>query len=405
MSHPADSGHNQDEQGVVLPHPDSGAIQADKESYPLDAGGDPLPLAGYRLGYLSYEIPLLLTSTDDLGISRELDVFPLQIMHPDIPKVALQLRKTLAPGIKLLERALDTLAPRIGKQPRTGEALERVIQAVVAWYEDLGHMAHWFTAVQAPPESYSALLTPTRFRWHQLPTLVGQVFFSADRVSSWCRVGLALGQYLVNLNTPVDTEFLPDSKAIENRVMELPEQDLQYVPLLASLVRLANEPIDKEQGSAFEQLAHHQIDFSSGFRSRQNLGLFVQVLHEKIQDGLKCMPHQEGRSDNGSSVEQRPSWNKKTFRLYYQGRLARNVRGEAARNVIQVLDAFEKQGWPDSIDNPLLSPGDNLALHQTIKSLNKGLKGIRFRANGLGTGIIWDPVDRVNNQIGREHKD
>lgn len=66
-----------------------------------------------------------------------------------------------------------------------------------------------------------------------------------------------------------------------------------------------------------------------------------------------------------------------------------------ASNQELVLAAFEEEGWPRHIDDPLPSPRDcdpQQRLHDTIKRLNRHQVNplIRFRANGSGNGIFWE---------------
>jgi len=64
-------------------------------------------------------------------------------------------------------------------------------------------------------------------------------------------------------------------------------------------------------------------------------------------------------------------------------------------NQSMILTAFEEEGWPPKVDDPLPPHAEIDAkqrLHDTIKSLNRGqkLKLIRFRGDGTGQGIRWE---------------
>ena len=66
-----------------------------------------------------------------------------------------------------------------------------------------------------------------------------------------------------------------------------------------------------------------------------------------------------------------------------------------APNQERVLSAFEEEGWPACIDDPLprsaeLNP--KRRLHETINSLNRNQKRrmIRFMGNGKGEGVAWE---------------
>lgn len=64
----------------------------------------------------------------------------------------------------------------------------------------------------------------------------------------------------------------------------------------------------------------------------------------------------------------------------------------------KILKAFQRQGWPARIVNPLTrKPADQYAkihLGEVIKRLNKNLRNplIRFHGDGSGRGITWEIV-------------
>jgi hypothetical protein len=66
-----------------------------------------------------------------------------------------------------------------------------------------------------------------------------------------------------------------------------------------------------------------------------------------------------------------------------------------------IFMAFEEEGWPPRIDDPLPSHPDLLPkrrLHDTIKSLNRNQKNplIRFMGDGTGEGIRWE-LNRIGD--------
>lgn len=90
----------------------------------------------------------------------------------------------------------------------------------------------------------------------------------------------------------------------------------------------------------------------------------------------------------------RPKWDGQRGCLLWGEQLIRTVK-PMAKNVTKILAAFEEDGWPPRIDDPL--PGDQRApdqrLRETVATLNEGLKVIRFRTDGTGEGVIWEFVD------------
>ena len=61
--------------------------------------------------------------------------------------------------------------------------------------------------------------------------------------------------------------------------------------------------------------------------------------------------------------------------------------------------AFEEEGWPAKIDDPLAPQSQQdpkRRLHDTIKCLNRNQKNelLHFRGDGTGEGILWELVGR-----------
>jgi hypothetical protein len=63
-----------------------------------------------------------------------------------------------------------------------------------------------------------------------------------------------------------------------------------------------------------------------------------------------------------------------------------------------VLCAFEEEGWPARIDDPLPPQQDQDSkrrLSDTIKCLNRKQSHhlIHFRGDGTGEGVVWERVE------------
>ena len=71
---------------------------------------------------------------------------------------------------------------------------------------------------------------------------------------------------------------------------------------------------------------------------------------------------------------------------------------------MKVLDAFQEDGWPDRIDDPLSPSKDQQRLHETIASLNENmaLPLVHFRADGTGQGIVWEATSQEPPRDGNE---
>jgi hypothetical protein len=70
---------------------------------------------------------------------------------------------------------------------------------------------------------------------------------------------------------------------------------------------------------------------------------------------------------------------------------------QPARNQETILAAFQEDGWPPHIDNPLPGNGDTDAidrLHDAVKMLNRHTNRLlRFFSDGIGQGVLWKLVN------------
>jgi hypothetical protein len=92
----------------------------------------------------------------------------------------------------------------------------------------------------------------------------------------------------------------------------------------------------------------------------------------------------------------RPRWDHQRRQLCMGAQLVKEFKLPSP-NQETVLMAFEEESWPARIDDPLppvahLDP--RRRLHDTIKALNRKQKRylIRFRGDGSGEGIRWEPA-------------
>ncbi|NND95812.1 MAG: hypothetical protein HKN47_00615 [Pirellulaceae bacterium] len=102
---------------------------------------------------------------------------------------------------------------------------------------------------------------------------------------------------------------------------------------------------------------------------------------------------QEPKS-NGASL---PQWDAETRELSFSGRVIKQFKWRAANQEI-VLNAFQEEGWPSVVDDPL-PPNDEQdpkrRLQDTIKSLNRNQCNalLRFHGNGTGQAVRWKFVN------------
>jgi hypothetical protein len=95
-----------------------------------------------------------------------------------------------------------------------------------------------------------------------------------------------------------------------------------------------------------------------------------------------------------------PAWDAERRILSFAGQVVKQFKWHAV-NQETILSAFQEEGWPVRIDDPL-PPVDSLdvkrRLNETIKSLNRSQSQslIRFRGDGTGQGVIWEQIPALS---------
>ena len=106
------------------------------------------------------------------------------------------------------------------------------------------------------------------------------------------------------------------------------------------------------------------------------------------------------RSNNGQAKAAGkivPHWNAMGRELIVGGQTVKRFRVPAP-NQEAILSAFEEEGWPQRVYDPLPPNGETdpkYRLHETIKALNghRLARIIRFGGDGTGEGVYWEFTD------------
>jgi hypothetical protein len=115
-----------------------------------------------------------------------------------------------------------------------------------------------------------------------------------------------------------------------------------------------------------------------------------QVCSEPPSGGEQLQPRPVGK----------PMWDRERRELTFEGRLCKRFRQVSGVQTL-ILDAFEEDGWPSRIDNPVADtmdydsprPGRRRAA-DAIKRLNDN-PCLYFGQDGTGEGILWS--QKVND--------
>jgi hypothetical protein len=109
--------------------------------------------------------------------------------------------------------------------------------------------------------------------------------------------------------------------------------------------------------------------------------------------------------DRTARAAPRPHWDAQLRRLLLDAHVVKRFRLPAPNQEI-ILAAFEEEGWPERIDDPLPPCGDQepkCRLHDTIKCLNRHQVAhlLQFMGDGTGQGVLWEPVEAAKAMLPR----
>jgi hypothetical protein len=124
---------------------------------------------------------------------------------------------------------------------------------------------------------------------------------------------------------------------------------------------------------------------------------------EAIKGGPAELIDWETEIEPGDRIEFRsgkvqPRWDDQKRELWLGRALIKQFKNTKATNQEFVLNAFEEDGWPARIDDPIPSKSGIVSkrkLADTIDALNESHKSegvIKFRGDGTGEGVVWDAV-------------
>lgn len=141
--------------------------------------------------------------------------------------------------------------------------------------------------------------------------------------------------------------------------------------------------------------------------SRRTCFVLTEPGIEFVREALAPYRHRQDAaaapSGNGQATRRglKPRWDRDRQELRLGDELVKQFKVPAA-NQERILAAFEEEGWPVCIDDPLPRHPEQdpkRRLHDTINSLNRNQKKflIRFLGNGTGQGVRWQLVRPSEN--------
>jgi hypothetical protein len=124
--------------------------------------------------------------------------------------------------------------------------------------------------------------------------------------------------------------------------------------------------------------------------------VFVEMVRLVVEDGDNLQPLRDAarlylsRRNQNVSRSDDPRWDGR--RLWLGDQPVKAVRSDAT-NCREVLDLFEKDGWPETVTSPLDDDRTHKRLGDAVRRLNQGQEKILFRRDGAGR-VSWCKPDK-----------
>ena len=170
-----------------------------------------------------------------------------------------------------------------------------------------------------------------------------------------------------------------EKEDIESDETDLPANTISFVSALES----ADEPSHQPARPSLASAGGSNIERSPADASEIELTQFEQRRHHTTA-GFRSKPQ--------SNVV--PNWDRVARLLLVGETIVKRYRVPSP-NQEALLDAFQEEGWPASIDDPLTPLPDQQPkrrLRDTIKclNLNQATRLLRFRGDGTGQRVLWE---------------
>jgi hypothetical protein len=358
----------------------------------------PMPLAAFRLGYLSHRLPMFRYFLENAWNHGTLPLFRRHIESVD--QAFANLYAESKKNNKFSNENLNEINEMIG-----------ILEGARNWTILPPMDRNGIAGVWSDPPRFR--LEPPEELRAGLRRLAGQVLEQDDPHRPWFDLGAAMGdlyrRYVLDDADPEAKpralpssgagggkrkgrparrgghaqDDWPDCSGLVRSVAALSGPELDRVPLLRSFVDLARgRGTGKWKEVIVDFLFDNENIWEYGIHrlGYMMVGTMLETLEAHVASGL--------RSDPDGPPSRLPVWYGTYGRLRLGDTTIRTFRKQA-KSVYGILDAFQARGWPRVIDDPLSGGKDCQRLHGAVRSLNKGLRLIHFQVEGGGKRVRW----------------
>lgn len=221
-------------------------------------------------------------------------------------------------------------------------------------------------------------------------------------------VELHAEECILRVETAVDAALLACSRCVADR------NELRFDPLgaIEDCLKSLHELVQRTIRELASRPRTSSWNVSAYFRAHAALKSAIdeieedQLLRTYILDRSRDQLRRRSRTSDPTSeaaaaaesecshdppTTTKPRWNADLGELKF-GNSTTRVR-RSAKNVWKILSAFQEEGWPTRIDDPLPGGKQDTRLRETVRTLNAACSRksllLRFESDGSGEGICW----------------
>ena len=281
-----------------------------------------------------------------------------------------------------IEQALVALADDLESAALTG-FLTKELKNVA---KTLDWMRQNFDRINSDqPFAFSMGVVPGSQHWENLCSLSERALDPDSELTAWLSLGTVLGRYTIRLAVVGKQGEIPDLQPVLQHIQRMSQACLDMIPELRRLAQLTTNHQASDQVELQRQV--HEALESNPSRDEEPVVAACQVINKL------CKVVQNALGTHHIPHSAKPRWDANHRCLLVGSVVVRRYTGDAP-NQTRILEAFEAAGWPPRVASPFLEGDRKYRLNKTLRDLNKGIspKLIRFRADGTGTGIRWEPL-------------
>jgi hypothetical protein len=213
--------------------------------------------------------------------------------------------------------------------------------------------------------------------------------FRGIQLRSGIQLLLAAFRYAVDANANV-AEFAVEIRRLHD--LGMIESEFRWLLAKGYVKHFIDLTLDGDSGRSLRETGAGRFSSNSCFALTSIGAVYSQDIIE-CNGAREVEVQEKGSFGVIQASETLPHWDPDRQELTYHRHIVKRFKLPSC-NQVAILAAFEEEGWPSRILDPLSPRGEQdpkRRLQDTIKGLNRAqrIQLIRFEGDGKGEGVLW----------------